>query len=133
MTDKKQRPWFCVYLVITVLLVAWIGVRTQMTADRQEREAQTAVQFSDHTRDCLSQLVNILRERAAITDAADRANNEQHRVIREMVAAVAAAELTDKEAVLNAFLPQVTKAQQEQEDLLAGRAQHPLPDPSCPR
>lgn len=134
MSDNyRRRWWFWVYLVIAVVLVAWIGVRTQMTADRQEREAVTAVQFADHTRQCLSDLVDTLRARAAITDAADRANNEQHRVIREMITAVANTPLDGKQAILDAYLPQVVQAQQQQEALLNGRAQHPLPDPSCPR
>lgn len=131
MTTNDRRVW--AVLVVAALVIGWIVVRTQITADRQERESHQAVAFAADTQQCLTHLVEALRVRAAITDTADRFNNDQHRVLREMIAAVAAAPVERKGDVLDQYLPQVVEAQQRQEALLQDRAQHPLPDPSCPR
>ena len=76
---QHRHVW--VYLLVAALVVGWIAVRTQITADRQERESHQAVQFAADTQHCLTHLVEALRERAAITDTADRFNNDQHRVL----------------------------------------------------
>ena len=133
MSEDARHRWFWVYLVLAAVVVGWIGVRTQITADRQEAEAARAVAFADQTHQCLQDVVANLRARAAITDNADRLNSEQHRVISEMIAAVATAPLDRKQEVLDQYLPHIVEAQQRQEALIEDRAARPLPDPPCPK
>ena len=131
--DERRSRMFWVFLTVAAVLVGWIGVRTQMTADRQEREAQATMQFTDQTRDCLHQLIDVLAARALINENSDRLNNDQHRVLADLITSVAAARgEAAYGAVLAEYLPKVVEAQRRQEALLLARAEHPLPNPNCP-
>lgn len=133
MSNPVRGHIFWVYVAIAAVLFAWIGVRTQMTADRQEREAQTAVLFADHTRQCLHELIDTLAARAQINQESDRLNNEQHKALVGLITAVHEARTEAAYSqVLSDFLPQVVEAQRNQESLLTARAEHPLPSPDCP-
>lgn len=133
MSEQHKSRAFWVYATLAVLLIVWIGVKTQMTADRQEREAQNTLVFADQTRECLHQLLDALTARAQITENSDRLNNDQHKALADLITAITAARGEAAYGqVLADFLPSVIEAQQRQEALLTARSEHPLPNPSCP-
>lgn len=124
---------FWLNIIIGVMLIVYIGVRTEITASKQERQTVAAVQFSAQTRQCLHGLIDTLAERAKITQESDWLNNNQHKIFGEMLDALAKVNTAaERGVVLNKFVPLIDKAQQEQERLLLSRSEHPLPDPTCP-
>lgn len=132
MSDQPRNRAFWVYVLIAAALISWIGVKTQMTADRQEAQDRATVEFSDQTRECLHELIETLTERAKITENSDRLNNDQHKALADLITAITAARGEAAYAqVLADFLPKVVEAQQRQEALLTARSEHPLPNPSC--
>lgn len=132
MSERNQKV-FWVYLLIAAVVIGWIGVRTQMTADRVEAEAVKTMQFSDQTRECLHELMNALQARAEITENSDRLNNDQHKALADLITAITAARGEAAYGqVLAQYLPRVVEAQRRQEALLSERDEHPLPSPSCP-
>ena len=133
MSDTGRGRAFWVYLLIAAVVIGWIGVKTQATANRLESEAQNSVQFADHTRQCLHELLDALAIRSAITDNADKLNNDQHEALADLITAITAARGEAAYGkVLADFLPSVVEAQRRQEALLTARAEHPLPSPDCP-
>lgn len=133
MSEIHRSKFFWIFLLVAAVIVGYIGVRTQMTADRQEREAQATLQFSDHTRDCLHELIEALAARSEITNTSDRLNSDQHKALADLITAITAARGEAAYGqVLADFLPSVVEAQRRQEALLTARAEHPLPDPDCP-
>jgi hypothetical protein len=135
MSDTKHGRAFWVYILIAAAFVGWIGVKTQITANRQESEARTAVAFSEHTRYCLDKLLDTLAVRSEITENSERLNNDQHKALADLITAVSVAanrNETDFRAVFNRYLEPVVAAQKRQEELLQARSEHPLPAPDCP-
>ena len=133
MSELHRSRLFWVYLAIAAMLFGWIGVRTQITADHQEKHANQAMVFADHTRQCLHQLLDALEARAEINAESDRLNNEQHKALADLITAITSARGEAAYGVVLAdFLPKVVAAQRNQEALLLARASHPLPDPACP-
>lgn len=132
MSEHIRNRMFWINIIIGVLLIVYIGVRTEITAIGQERQAAEAVQFSAHTQQCLHELIDALDARAVITQESDRLNNDQHQVLRDLVTSLAQTPVEGWGAVISEFLPAITEAQQRQENLLLARSEHPLPDPTCP-
>lgn len=133
MNDDSRHPHvFWVYLLIAAVIVGWIGVRTQLTADRLEQESRHSTAFTAQTQKCVHDLVNVLHQRAAITENSDRLNNEQYRIFRDMMIELSRVNTAqERGVVMNRWVPQIVEAQQRQATLIQSRADHPLPNPDC--
>ena len=79
MSDQRRGRAFWVYAVAAAALIGWIGVKTQITANRQEADSQATMQFSDQTRDCLHQLLDALAARSVIAENSERLNSDQNK------------------------------------------------------
>lgn len=124
---------FWANIIIGSLLIVYIGVRTEITATRQERNTTAVVQLSADTQQCLHELIDALAARSQIAQESDRLNNDQHKVLSDMFAALGSANTNeDRGMVLAEFFPKIDQAQRLQENLLLARSEHPLPDPNCP-
>ena len=133
MSDQRRGRAFWVYAVAAAALIGWIGVKTQITANRQEADSQATMQFSDQTRDCLHQLHDALAARSVIAENSERLNSDQNKALADLITAITAARGEAAYGqVLADYLPKVVGAQQRQEALLTARSEHPLPSPSCP-
>lgn len=131
--NGHHNRMFWVNIIIGSLLIAYIGVRTEITAKRQERHNIEVVELSAGTRQCLHELIEALAARSYIAQESDRLNNDQHQVLSDMFAALGQANTSEARRVVMAeFLPRINQAQQLQENLLLSRSEHPLPDPNCP-
>lgn len=133
MNEHHHNRMFWVNIIIGSLLIVYIGVRTEITATRQERQNIEVAQFSLGTQQCLHELIESLAERSRIAQESDRLNNNQHQVLSDMFVALSKTNNSeDRRVVMAEFLPRIEQAQQIQENLLLDRSEYPLPDPNCP-
>ena len=133
---RKSRVWYVswVYLCIAALLFVWIGVKTQITADRQERDAQQALVFADATRDCLKQLLDALDARNHDAEEENLLAADQHVIITDIFLKLSengTPSGTNWDAVRD-DIDRLVRVQEDRDTLLSNQQAHPYPDPSCP-
>ena len=85
-----NKSW--VVMFFTVLVILFIGFKTQVTADLAERTNKDLQQqvtdyktFSKQTQDCLNELLDSLRTRAQITLQDSALDQEERQANREMI------------------------------------------------
>ncbi|AEL97758.1 hypothetical protein DANDELION_88 [Mycobacterium phage Dandelion] len=59
---------FWTYAVIAALIIVWIGIRTQRTANLQEEQARNTTEFAAATNRCLNQVIDVLTTRVGYND-----------------------------------------------------------------
>lgn len=140
MSERHAIRAFWVYLIAAALIIGWIGVKTQITADRQESDSRQTLMFADQTRACMHDLLVVLNERNKINVAVDDVLQRRAQILADLIV-----EITDVETeqvhsdsdewvtLKNKYVPLLLDTQRQQADLVRERDQHPIPAPNCPK
>jgi len=136
--DFRLSARFWVIAAIAAVIVGWIGVRTQQTADRVEEQAQTTAQ-------CLSEVLTALQVARQVSGENDELSEQQRDATGTIILAVldppdhlkplpfhSPQRQAFVESVAREELQRFRQAAQRQDEVQAYREQHPYPDPSCP-
>jgi delta 1-pyrroline-5-carboxylate dehydrogenase len=139
MTSKKHRSFVWVHILVAVSIICWIGVKTQATANRQEKADRETIAFASQTRDCLHELLDVLAVRNQINAEEDELLQQKDDVIAKMVAEMSTTEMGHEHKVRewarvrDKYASQIVAIQERRARIVEARNSHPLPSsPSCP-
>lgn len=143
-----NRVW--IYGVVAVFFICWIGVRTQVTANRVEQQAQITAQLAEETQRCFNELAMILQARAVLVQQNDDLSQEQRKAIadwlRELLnppPEIKAIQISNPNYnsdpryvkwgldMTQKYYDVIAKSQQQQDRNDVARASHPIPAPTC--
>ncbi|MUL44455.1 hypothetical protein FZI85_17165 [Mycobacterium sp. CBMA293] len=120
---------FLVYCVIATLVIAWIGWRTQETANEVEHQAATTTKFAEDTNQCLTDVVTVLTTRVGYNEVIEALDKRRQDIWEQLVTDLAIAD--DNVSLSQAALDRFSKAnavlKADQASLLKARASAQYP------
>lgn len=131
---------FWVYTAVATVLICFIGIRTQVAADRAEdalaaskQQAAEATAFSVATNDCLKQVISVLTTRVGYNEALENLDKRRQDVWEQLVADLAKGGNDDglNLEALKRFQEANTRLKADQTKLAAERARNQYPSPNC--
>lgn len=130
---------FWTYVVIATILIAWIGWRTQATADRVEVQAKETAAFAASTNDCLNQVVSTLKERVGYNDRIGELRDRRVNSIARLIADLARIDTDQPQVqrdaqaapILATYFNTVNEIDMELQKVQSSRDLTAYPDPSC--
>jgi hypothetical protein len=121
---------FWVYSVIATLVIAWIGWRTQMTANEVERQAATTSQFSEDTNKCLTDVVAVLTTRIGYNEVIESLDKRRQDIWEQLVTDLAIADNSTglNQAALDRFSKANALLKADQARLIRARESNQYPN-----
>lgn len=143
-TEKSDGSYrfstrFWAYTAIATLLIVFIGVRTQLTANRVEQQARETTEFSRVTKDCLNQLIVTLKDRTAYNGQIEDLNDRERRAVGSFMVSLSQIPEAwpprdvdlETRRLMETYFAQVGQIDIDRQAVKTKRAQSPYPEPNC--
>lgn len=139
-----NKSW--IVMCFTVLVILFIGFKTQVTADLAEktsRDFQEQVtdykNFSKQTQDCLNELATVYKERSNLTLANEELSTKEREALAKLLVGGSQVpnDLSDAERaraweqLLREYAKVVGPIQDQREKNTEEKKNNPIPDPTC--